>query len=61
MVNLFHMMHKTGGFNFDDLIPGACIILIQHREVFVQSVPPSEGDEGGFYQINSIHFSKEAK
>jgi hypothetical protein len=48
---------KTGGFNFEDLIPGAYYFYPPNK-VFVQSVPPSEGEEGGIYQINPYTFQR---
>jgi len=48
---------KTGSFDFDDLVPGAYYFYPPNK-VFVQSVPPSEGEEGGIYQINPYTFQR---
>ena len=48
---------KTGQFDFADLVPGAYYYYPPNK-VFVQSVPPSEGEEGGIYQINPYTFQK---
>ena len=48
---------KTGQFDFDDLVPGAYYFYPPNK-VFVQSVPPSEGEEGGIYQINPYTFQR---
>ena len=48
---------KTGEFDFTDLVPGA-YYFYPINKVFVQSVPPSEGEEGGIYQINPYTFQR---
>jgi hypothetical protein len=48
---------KTGDFDFTDLVPGAYYFYPLNK-VFVQSVPPSEGEEGGIYQINPYTFQR---
>jgi len=48
---------KTGTFDFEDLVPGAYYFYPPNK-VFVQSVPPSEGEEGGIYQINPYTFQR---
>jgi hypothetical protein len=48
---------KTGQFDFADLVPGAYYYYPPNK-VFVQSVPPSEGEEGGIYQINPYTFQR---
>ena len=48
---------KTGSFDFEDLVPGAYYFYPPNK-VFVQSVPPSEGEEGGIYQINPYTFQR---
>ena len=48
---------KTGEFDFTDLVPGGYYFYPRNK-VFVQSVPPSEGEEGGIYQINPYTFQR---
>ena len=48
---------KTGQFDFADLVPGAYYYYPPNK-VFVQSVPPSEDEEGGIYQVNPYTFQR---
>jgi len=48
---------KTGQLRYDEMIPGM-YYFDPDREVYIQNVPPSESDEGGFYIVNPITYEK---
>jgi len=48
---------KTGQLKYDEMIPGM-YYFDPDREVYIQNVPPSESDEGGFYIVNPITYEK---
>ena len=48
---------KTGELEYDAMIPGM-YYFDPDREVYIQNVPPSESDEGGYYIINPTTYEK---
>ena len=48
---------KTGELEYDAMIPGM-YYFDPDREVYIQNVPPSESDEGGFYIVNPTTYEK---
>ena len=48
---------KTGQLKYDEMIPGM-YYFDPDREVYIQNVPPSESDEGGFYIVNPTTYEK---
>jgi hypothetical protein len=48
---------KTGQLKYDEMIPGM-YYFDPDREVYIQNLPPSESDEGGFYIISPITYEK---
>ena len=48
---------KTGQLEYDAMIPGM-YYFDPDREVYIQNVPPSESDEGGFYIVNPTTYEK---
>jgi hypothetical protein len=48
---------KTGQLEYDAMIPGM-YYFDPDREVYIQNVPPSESDEGGFYIVDPTTYEK---
>ena len=48
---------KTGELEYDAMIPGM-YYFDPDREFYIQNVPSSESDEGGFYIINPTTYEK---
>ena len=48
---------KTGQLKYDEMIPGM-YYFDPDREVYIQSVPKSDEDEGGYFIVNPFTFEK---
>ena len=48
---------KTGQLKYDEMIPGM-YYFDPDREVYIQSVPKSDEDEGGYFIVNPITYEK---